>query len=118
MIKFTSLNELIVSLIGKNLGKTTFTFEVYSEELLSVLSCNSEKFKFNISKIEDDLRVFDNGDVYLIPNLIIPVDYVREIDLLLTTEADKLKNYYKLNTQKKKVNDVDVKVYEFVNVLQ
>jgi len=116
MIKLTSLNELIISLIGKNLGKPRFTFEVYSGEL-SVLSCNSEKFKFNIVKVENKIRVYNNGDVYLTPD-VIPENYIREIDLLLTTEADKLKNYYKLNTLKKKVNDVDVKVYEFVNILQ
>jgi len=117
MIKLTSLTELVVSLIGKNLGKAQITFEVYSGELSSVLSCNSEKFKFNVSKTEGGLRVFVNGDVYLTPD-VIPENYIREIDLLLTTEADKLKNYYKLNIQKKKVNDVDVKVYEFVNILQ
>jgi len=116
MIKLISLKELIISLIGRNLGKAQITFEVYSGELSSVLSCNSEKFKFNIVKVENGIRVFVNGDVYLTPD-VIPENYIREIDLLLTTEADKLKNYYKLNTLKKKVNDVDVKVYEFVNIL-
>jgi hypothetical protein len=70
MINLTSLEDLITSLISKFLGNNLITFTVYTKINGSILfECMSNDYKFVISKKENGIRVYDNGDIYLIPNI-------------------------------------------------
>jgi len=116
MIKLTSLNDLIVSLIGKFLGRNYITFILHPNEEDFSLECISNDYKFAISKNKDGLRVYDNGNVYLIQN-ILPEDYLFKIDDIVWREAEKLGMYYKLRYYTKKVREgVELRVYEFVKI--
>ncbi len=116
MIKLTSLDDLITSLIGKFLGRNYITFILQLNEEDFSLECISDyKFVISKNKKNKDVRVYDNGNVYLIQN-ILPEDYLFEIDDIVWREAEKLDMYYKLRYTKKVREGVELRVYEFVKI--
>jgi hypothetical protein len=71
MINLTSERDIIISLINKVLGNNKFSFILPYEEN-TVLEFRSENYKFLITiyedKIESLLRIYDNGNVYIMQN--------------------------------------------------
>jgi hypothetical protein len=115
MIELTNLSDLITSLIGKNLGKPQIAFMIYPKLKGNVLfECSSKDFKFIISKRENGLRVYDNGNVYIIPN-IFPENFPEAVNSIIKTEAESLYKYYKLNYYNDKISkDIEANVYRLV----
>jgi hypothetical protein len=102
MIRLTSLYDLITSLTCKGLGNYVITFTVYTkfkDNVLFEFECASPgyKYRFVISRIkdtfEDVLRVYDNGNIYLINNFF-PENYPDEIDWIISKIVDDLNRYY------------------------
>jgi hypothetical protein len=119
MIKFTSLEDLIVSLISKAIGNNQITFVIYLQNKGNVLfEFTSDDFKFIVSKREDGLRVYAKGNIYLINN-ILPENYPDEIDSIIKQQAKNLQNYYKLDYYLDKINkDTEANVYRFIKLGQ
>jgi hypothetical protein len=115
MIKLTSLSDLITSLISEALGDNIFTFIIYPNYKGKVLvEFKSNDCKFIVSKKEEGLRIYDNGNIYLIPD-ILPDGYTQEIDSIIKQQADKLSGYYKVIYFEDQVNkDIKANVYKFM----
>lgn len=115
MIKLTSLSDLITSLISESLGNNVFTFITYPQGKNDiVLEFKYSDYKFVVSIKERGLRVYDNGKIYLIPN-ILPENYIQEIDSIIKQQADKLSGYYKLIYWEDQINkDIKANVYKFM----
>jgi hypothetical protein len=97
MVDLTSLNRLIISLISKSLGKHSFTFIVYKDKK-TILEFKSSDYSFILSKVEDNLRVYDNGNTYYIKNTLLTDSFYIEQDI--KNEAFNLQNYYDLEVFK------------------
>ena len=107
MIKLTSLEDLITSLIAKSLGEDAIIFKVYDNGF----ECISNKCKFSVSK-NQSLRIYNNGDIYLIQN-ILPYNFSEAFDVIIRNEAERLSKYYKLIIYTEKPGkDFEVKVYK------
>lgn len=115
MIKLTNLNGMLTSLINKVLGNSMFTFNVYITSLSDVvMEFYSENYRFIVSRRDNALRVYDNGNIYLIMD-ILPDNYIEEIDNILKQHAESLFNFYKLNYRREKFNrDNEANVYTFI----
>lgn len=112
MINLTSIEDLVISLISKCLGNNEITFIVYPKD--EVLEFSSENYKFIITKYGDYLRVYDNGNVYLILN-ILPENYCDVFHNIFNQQAEKLSDYYKLIGWDESVSDKDarLRLYKF-----
>ncbi|MBX0310432.1 MAG: hypothetical protein JHC31_01285 [Sulfurihydrogenibium sp.] len=96
MIKLTSLNDLIISLISKSIGNSTFVFVVYPEgKGNTLLEFSFSEYRFSVSKKENELKIYDKGNIYLIQN-IFPENYAEVINNIIQDQAERLKDYYKL----------------------
>jgi hypothetical protein len=115
MINLTSIDGLVHSLISKALGDNIFTFIIYPNYKGNVLiEFKSNDSKFIVSKKEEGLRIYDNGNIYLIPD-ILSKDYVQEIDSIINQQADKLSGYYKVIYFEDQINkDIKANVYKFM----
>jgi hypothetical protein len=117
MIKFTSFEDLIVSLIAKALGNCTMKFYIYPDGKSDLLmEFISEDYRFSVSRKEKNLRVYDNGNIYLIPD-IFPEEgnLLGESDYLIREEASDLSSYYTLKEFKEKVGkNLEAYVYIFI----
>jgi hypothetical protein len=122
MIKFTSFNDLIVSLIAKALGNRTMKFYIYPYDKSDLLmEFISEDYKFTVSVKPVSLnkrllRVYDNGNIYLIPDIFPDKgDFLGESDYLIREEASDLSSYYTLKEFKEKVGkNLEAYVYIFI----
>jgi hypothetical protein len=117
MIKLTSLNDLITSLISKSLGNSLMSFVVYPQgKGNTVLEFTSSDYKFIVSRKEDGLRIYDKGNIYLISN-ILPDNFSEEVDNIIKQQAENLQNYYKLEYYLDKINkDLEANVYRLVKL--
>jgi hypothetical protein len=115
MIKLTSLNDLVVSLISKALGNNIFTFTIYPEGKGNVLfEFTSNEYRFTVSRKDSFLRIYDNSNVYLISN-IFPENFSEDLDKLIREHAEKLQDYYKLHFWEDLINkDLKANVYKFM----
>lgn len=114
MIKLTSTEDLITSLISKALGNFSFKFVVYlTNKSRVLLEFTSDKYTFIVSKENNALRIYDNGNIYLISN-IFPENFSEEIDNIIKQQAESLSKYYKLDIWLDKINeDREANVYRF-----
>lgn len=121
MIKLTSLNDLVISLISKALGENVFKFFVYlpdEDESGLILEFCSTDYKFTISKKDGGLRIYDNGKIYLIKNFL-PENYVEEFGNIIKQQASKLSEYYKLvYVENQFTKAVKENVYKFMKLNQ
>jgi hypothetical protein len=115
MIKLTSLNDLVVSLISKSLGNDSFKFTIYPQGKGNVLfEFSFDDYKFIVSQKDGALRIYDNGNIYLIQN-IFPENFSEDLDKLIREQAEKLENYYKLYFWEDQINkDLKANVYRFM----
>lgn len=115
MIKLTNLKDLTTSLISNVLGSSMFTFNVYITSLSGVvMEFYSDKYKFIISRRDDALRVYDNGNIYFIMD-ILPENYIENLDEILKQHGENLSDFYKLNYRKEKLGrDNEANVYKFI----
>jgi hypothetical protein len=107
MINLTSIEDLVISLISKYLGNDEITFIVYPKD--DVVEFSSKNYKLVITKYSDYLRVYDNGNVYLIPN-ILPENYCDVFHNIFNQQAEKLSDYYKLIGWNENVSDKDTRM--------
>jgi hypothetical protein len=108
MIKLTSEADIIYSLLNKSLGDSYIKFVVYIEEESNmILEFYSKNFKFTLSRVPDEeygdkLRVFINGDVYLIPSFN-SIDAMKGVIInSINFYEYKLQNFYTMNRQVEK----------------
>jgi hypothetical protein len=122
MIKLTSLNDLIVSLIAKTLGNRTMTFYIYPDgksDLLMEFESEDYKFTVSVKPVSSNkrfLKVYDNGNVYLIPDIFPDKDdFLEESDYLIREEASALSSYYSLNSFRQTIGkNLEAYVYVFI----
>jgi hypothetical protein len=99
MIRLNSERDIIISLISKVLGNNRFTFILPNKEN-TVLEFRSEDYKFIMSiyedKLEDLLRVYDNGNIYIIKNTLSGcIEDIKTTCDCILEEYNDLKEFYR-----------------------
>jgi signal peptidase I len=122
MINLTSIDGLVHSLISEVLGDKVFNFFVYLPDGGGVengsgliLEFFSTDYKFTISKKDGDLRIYDNGKIYLVKNFL-PENYVEEFSEIMHSQAFKLFRYYTLFYVENRHTETKENTYKFMKL--